>query len=425
MTKCCCRFRVCICSHGWESFDENFKQTPELIISTITMCVKFTHVGLDFERIVEQFYQRQLETPDTFTYQLEYKQNKHLKNKTKMVTKTIKTTKRKQKNVKGQQQMYNSINLKSYIPRHFHDEELEEEELEEVADLVCCKLFKNGSCNITGFKNMNQIINYLHILINYLKTFKRDVFVYRDITEYTNVKEIQITLKKKKKVIIYKTVPRVRIDHLEGRVFRIELKTTEQEKLYIEDVYDFEIKDHDYEDIRYAKVSKENIAYFNAKISMVNATFKLPDYIFQSKVSDVLSQNKYSFYEGNGPITQAEFSLDNSYNAVKVGYVADSPTSSSSIESQDDITTTTTRKKIKKVSGEITISMFRTGSVTISGGTCGKPIISAYHFLSDIIRNQKDLSYIPESFDRAPNVKKKPKEKIRDIIKRMIITENV
>ena len=109
-----CHFRICVCSKGWKTFDANFEKIPDLNISTITMCIKFTHVGLNFERIVNQFFQRQKKSPDTFTYTLEYKQNKTKKNETKLITAT--TAQKVHKKVeKGEQQMYNSINLKSYI----------------------------------------------------------------------------------------------------------------------------------------------------------------------------------------------------------------------------------------------------------------------------------------------------------------------
>lgn len=401
-----CHFRICICSTGWKTFDANFEKIPELNISTITMCIKFTHVGLNFERIVNQFFQRQKKSPDTFTYALEYKQNKPKKNETKLITATRAQKVHKKKVEKGEQQMYNSINLKSYIPRNFDSEDKKNE----IADLVCCKLFRNGSCNITGFKNMKQIVSYLHILMNYLKSFREDVFVYRDIVEYRNVAEIKITLKKKKKVLIYKNVPRVRVDvDAETKtVFRIQLKTVDQEYIYIEDIFEYSCQEENYEETLHAKISRGNVSYFQAKISMVNATFKFPLYVFQNKFSDFLSG---FHYPENGPITRSDFDLDRKYNAVKIGYV------SPNIEQTE---TTVTRKKIKKVSGELTISVFRTGSVTISGGTCSETIIDAFMFLNRIFdENKSILAYTPENFERAAIVKKKPKEKIRDIIKRI------
>ena len=403
-----CHYKVCVCFTGWETFDANFEKIPELNISTITMCIKFTHVGLNFERIVKQFFERQKETPDTFTYTLEYKENKPKKNKTKLLTLQTKrksTTKQR----KGVRQMYNSINLKSYIPRKFGSREKNEDE---IADLVCCKLFRNGSCNITGFKNMNQIVSYIHILMNYLKSFKEDVFVYRDIIEYTDVAEIKITLKKKKKVLIYKNVPRVRIDvDADTKVpFRIQLKTVEQEFIYVEDIDGYECKEDNYTSLKHAKISRENVSYFQAKISMVNATFKLPFYIFQSKLSEFLSDDT-NCYPDNGPITRSDFDLDRKYNAVKIGYVSPNAT----INPKAIVT----RKKIKKFSGELTVSVFRTGSVTISGGTCSETIIDAFMFLSRVLNENKNLTYTPEDFERAAVVKKKPKQKIRDIIKRI------
>ena len=116
---------------------------------------------------------------------------------------------------------------------------------------------------------------------------------------------------------------------------------------------------------------------------MINTDFKIERGIRQKKLSILLQDEKLNYSNG-GNIKSCEFDLDKKYHAVKIKYVD----RNSSISDE----TYYTRKRIQKLEGELTIAVFNTGSIIITGAKKSPEIISAYKFIIDFLsKNSENL----------------------------------
>lgn len=143
-------------------------------------------------------------------------------------------------------------------------------------------------------------------------------------------------------------------------------------------------------------IIENDLKITDVKISMINTDFSIQKRIRQRALNDVLNNEHFSIQNG-GNIKRSDFDPD-VYHGVKIKYVH-------KFDKNNKVHLT--RKGIEKLNGEVTISVFNTGSVIITGGKSPIETVGAYKFInkifedfpSEIIRDQIN-----------PIKKKKPKK---------------
>ena len=127
---------------------------------------------------------------------------------------------------------------------------------------------------------------------------------------------------------------------------------------------------------RYNKNLVENPSQYslkNVRISMINSDFKLSRKIKQKKLYNLLKE--YTI-ENGGNIRSNTFNPDK-YPGINVKFIKDI----TKVKSSD----TYTRKGRKKIDGEVSILIFRSGSIIITGYKKPKEAKDAFDYLSKII----------------------------------------
>lgn len=144
----------------------------------------------------------------------------------------------------------------------------------------------------------------------------------------------------------------------------------------------------------------------DAKISMINTDYKLGKRVRQ-KILNNLLQN-YSNH-----IKMSTFE-PGKYNGVKINFICN-PNDKSNIKM--------TRKGVEKVYGEITISVFNTGNIIITGGNTIHDIMFAYRWMNKFFDESGDLVLrdYPNDFKAK---KKNSRVYYRDDIMKSIMSDN-
>jgi len=127
---------------------------------------------------------------------------------------------------------------------------------------------------------------------------------------------------------------------------------------------------------KYNKNLVENPSHLslkNVRISMINSDFKLSRKIKQKKLYNLLKE--YTI-ENGGNIRSNTFNPDK-YPGINVKFIKDI----TKVKSSD----TYTRKGRKKIDGEVSILIFRSGSIIITGYKKPKEAKDAFDYLSKII----------------------------------------
>lgn len=152
--------------------------------------------------------------------------------------------------------------------------------------------------------------------------------------------------------------------------------------------------------------TKGKLVITDAKISMINTDYKLGFRVRQKSLNEYL-QN-YS-----ERIKMATFKPDN-YNGVKINFICNLP------EANSD-NTKITRKGVRKTEGEITISVFNTGSIIITGGNNIKNTMYAYRWINTFFDKHREQFLRPNLGEPK---KKTTRIYYRDDISRLIMSEN-
>ena len=139
---------------------------------------------------------------------------------------------------------------------------------------------------------------------------------------------------------------------------------------------------------------KNELKIIDVGISMINTDFKIDKKIRQKTLNDILNYEKFSLNKG-GNIKWSEFDPDK-YHGVKIKYVY-------SYGNEEE--TVLTRKGIEKLPGELSILVFNTGHVIITGGKTAKETYEAYKFINKIFDDYSD------EVIRNLTIKKKKKKK--------------
>lgn len=144
----------------------------------------------------------------------------------------------------------------------------------------------------------------------------------------------------------------------------------------------------------------------DAKISMINTDYKLGYRVRQRQLNNYLQGVSEH-------IKMSEFD-PTKYNGVKINYLPD-PAQRNNIKC--------TRKSIEKCIGEITISVFNTGNIIVTGGNTIKDTMSAYRWINSFFESNFDdlLKEYPETFT--------PKKKVSRVyyrreIQMLIMSQN-
>ena len=132
---------------------------------------------------------------------------------------------------------------------------------------------------------------------------------------------------------------------------------------------------------RYNKNLVENPSQYSLKdirISMINSDFKLSSKIKQRKLFNLL---KGSTIENGGNLRYNNFNPDK-YPGINLKYIKDT----TKVNSSDKFT----RKGRKKIDGEVSILIFRSGSIIITGYKKPTEAKDAFEYISNIlIQNQE------------------------------------
>jgi len=132
---------------------------------------------------------------------------------------------------------------------------------------------------------------------------------------------------------------------------------------------------------KYNKNLVENPSTFslkNVRISMINSDFKLSRKIKQRKLFNLLKE--YTI-ENGGNIRINTFNPDK-YPGINVKYIKDT----TKVKSSD----TYTRKGRKKIDGEVSILIFRSGSIIITGYKKPTEAKDAFNYLSKILIDNQE-----------------------------------
>lgn len=133
----------------------------------------------------------------------------------------------------------------------------------------------------------------------------------------------------------------------------------------------------------------------NTKISMINTDFSICKKIKQNVLNKILNEEKFSIQNG-GCVKRSTFDPD-SYHGVKIKYVHNICDKK-----------TLTRKGVEKMDSELSILVFNTGNIIITGGKTAEETYGAYEFINSVFEEYKEAIVRKNSI----NDKKEKKRKI-------------
>lgn len=140
----------------------------------------------------------------------------------------------------------------------------------------------------------------------------------------------------------------------------------------------------------------------DTKISLINTDFTVKYKIKQKNLNDIMKS-----YIETGNIRSSTFDTDE-YPGVKIKYLH--------YGKNPDIKRTFTRKSVEKYEGEVTIAVFKTGKIIITGGKNATETIGAYKFINQVFED-----YDQTIFKKNELVSNVTKRKI--YLRKVIISE--
>lgn len=344
--KTCCS-ENCFCQPFWKTFDRDVSR-KNLRVSTITFNFKLSNVRVHLSRLSAYLLGR---NATLFTREFKFKQDAR------------KSRTDKEKNF----QMYNSCIITGFVPRNGKPGELTK---------VAMKVFHNGSVNVTGCRSVCEIVDTIHKLVHLLTSIEGVI----EHLSYLCVPQADIVYSRN----LTKTLTNVRIPigppvGAEGGIMCPPNQTVVLNNILYDTIrvrkMTLRLSDP-YGSSSYTVTPTQPMKITDVRISMINTDFSLGGNVRQNTLRDLLECPTLSVTRG-GNVTFVEFDPDK-YHAVKIGYVHDPRTQQNVVY---------TRKRMKKVDGEVTIAVFNTGSVIITGGKRSIDIIGAYHFTQRVTKS--------------------------------------
>lgn len=147
-------------------------------------------------------------------------------------------------------------------------------------------------------------------------------------------------------------------------------------------------------------VKEGNVKLVDTCISMINTDFTIRKKIRQKILLDTLENLDEDILVG-GMVKRSSFEPDK-YHGVKIKYVHN-------WYKQVGNNYSLTRKGREKLPGELTISVFNTGSVIITGGNTAEDTMGAYEFINRVFDRYH------ETLLRPGNVQSKKKKKVYNL----------
>jgi len=242
---------------------------------------------------------------------------------------------------------------------------------------VNIKVFNNGKIQMTGVRSVEEahwVIERLIEIIKETKVHTKDLIkVKEDMEKNSNllVKNEYIYTKEKENETekeINKVYRSVMINNV---LTLIEIKDEKVSEFAIDEGVITNIKD-----------KKSNIEMSNFRIVMINSDYTLGFNIDRAKLHAILKK-KYNIYA----------TLEPTYQAVKSYYFF--------LEDQDQngvckceipcFVLKEQKKKVQTTCSQVTIAVFRTGSVIITGGCTIEQTHKAYDFINKVIHDSYDI----------------------------------
>lgn len=405
----------CICEPSWMNFMDDFEKDirnelsyvyTNSVISTITYNFKILYVNLDLKKLASSI------KPSLFTRSFKFKEN----------------AKKSKDDPEANYQMYNSCIICGFIDR-------DDDPTEFVR--VNIQVYHNGSFTITGCRTINNIIKVVKKLITLLMSFE-GVIIKPDIAKLSGLRNVTIEekpienikhimypvnednddnkFKSRKKRKTRNNRKKSNDGNQEDEEEQIIYDFPESEKkklfknlkrvkiLYNDGEYDYydKVKNFGFE-YEFMKIGTVNdVIIHENRISMINTNFSISKEIRQKNLSNLLKNDELST-ENGGPIKNVEFNTDK-YHGVKIKYVYNYSKNSEKYY---------TRKRIEKCAGELTISVFNTGKIIITGGRNPNEFNDAKCFLLRFMEKHKEDIFREGDVDAFQKKKGKSYKKVK------------
>lgn len=242
-------------------------------------------------------------------------------------------------------------------------------------NLLNVKYFKNGSLHITGCKNVENITELILLIISIICKNK-DYFI----------EEIPSNYK------IIKLLEKLKINEL--RKIGNKYNVSNYNKLKKQFIIDKIIKDTNYiqDNKIYHKYNKSNIDNFNIedskiRISMINSSYEIYDEIDSKKINFEIDRKKLFEYIKNN--TDLSCYYDNTqHQGVKVNFMYNEYKTGECNCKKNCILLNKKNRTCKK----ITILIFNSGKIVITGSNSFEHTELCYNFINDLIlKNYKEF----------------------------------
>jgi TATA-box binding protein (TBP) (component of TFIID and TFIIIB) len=252
---------------------------------------------------------------------------------------------------------------------------------------VNIKVFNNGKIQMTGVRSVEEahwVIERLIEIIKETKIHKKDLIkVNEDMKINALVKNEYIYTNENDKDIVYRSIV------VDGILKLIKIEDEKMDEFEIDKGVIIKIKDN----------SNSEIVMSNFRIVMINSDYTLGFNINRAKLHAILKK-KYNIYA----------TLEPTYQAVKSYYFF--------LKDQDQngvckceipcFVLKEQKKKVATTCSQVTIAVFRTGSVIITGGCTIEQTHKAYDFINkviydnyDIIKQEKDIIHQKIKSDKS------------------------
>jgi len=145
----------------------------------------------------------------------------------------------------------------------------------------------------------------------------------------------------------------------------------------------------------------ENFFVSNVRIVMINSNFSFGSNISQERLKNIMNNDKYSTENPENVWRIASFQPEK-YTGLNSKYLT-----------SDFRHSNTLTELPKKIDEQVSILVFRSGKVTITGAKNTTDLLEAYKTITNLVRTNKDSVYIPT---RVSSVK--PPNKLKGIKKK-------
>jgi hypothetical protein len=168
----------------------------------------------------------------------------------------------------------------------------------------------------------------------------------------------------------------IRVEYIEDKPVRIELRNERGDSDYIEQFREYSIDPDEFTEIY------PGPELVQCKVSMINSDFQFAFGLKTKKTFDFLSglTNDHEFIKGH--IRSVQFDEDRKNICILVKYVP-----LNRLNEPDEMT----RKRNMKKKGEISIQIFSTGCIMISGGIHSFDVLEAFYMLLNVVSCNKEI----------------------------------